>query len=78
MNLRTLKNAPTWDWPEDTGRMLLDVLRDGRSSESDLLLATDSDDEDIVTAVHEAMAMAEGASREDADDDFNDDDDSFH
>jgi len=38
----------------------------------------DSDDEDIVAAVHEAMAMAEGASGEDADDDFDDDDDSLH
>ena len=33
---------------------------------------------DILAAVHEAMAMAEGASGEDADDDFTDDDDSVH
>ena len=35
----------------------------------------DSDDEDIVAAVHEAMAMAEGASGADEDDEFDDDDD---
>ena len=36
----------------------------------------DSDDEDIVAAVHEAMAMTEGPAGED--DDSNDDDDSLH
>ena len=36
----------------------------------------DSDDEDIVAAVEDAMAMAEGAAG--ADDDFDDDDDSLH
>jgi HEAT repeat protein len=41
MNLRTLKDIPPWDWPEGTGKMLLDILRNDRSSESDLLLATD-------------------------------------
>jgi hypothetical protein len=34
----------------------------------------DSDDEDIVAAAQEAMAMAEGSSGEDADDEFDDDD----
>ncbi len=37
----------------------------------------DSDDEDIVAAVDEAMAMAEGPSGEDEDDELNDDDDSL-
>ncbi len=41
MNLRILKDAPPWDWPEGTGEMLLDILRNERSSESDLLLATE-------------------------------------
>ncbi len=41
MSLRTLKNTPPWDWPEGTGKMLLDILRDDRPSESDLLLATE-------------------------------------
>jgi hypothetical protein len=37
----------------------------------------DSEDEDIVAAVHEAMAMAERPSGEDEDDEFDDDDDSL-
>lgn len=39
--LMILKDAPPWEWPEGTGKMLLDVLRDDRTSESDLLLATE-------------------------------------
>jgi len=41
MNVRTLKDIPPWDWPEGTGKMLLDILRDDQASESDLLLATE-------------------------------------
>jgi len=41
MDLRTLKDTPPWDWPEGTGRMLLEILRTDRTSESDLLLATE-------------------------------------
>jgi hypothetical protein len=41
MNLKTLKDTPPWEWPEGTAAMLLDMLRDDRLSESDLLLATE-------------------------------------
>ena len=41
MNLRILKDTPPWDWPDGTGKALLDILRGDRSSESDLLLATE-------------------------------------
>jgi hypothetical protein len=41
MNLETLKDIPPWDWPEGTGNTLRDILRDDRSSESDLLLAAE-------------------------------------
>src|SRR2546422_535011 len=41
MSLRTLKDTPPWDWPEGTGKMVLDILRADRPSESDLLLATE-------------------------------------
>lgn len=41
MNLRTLKDTPPWEWPEGTAETLLDILRDDRPSESDLLLATE-------------------------------------
>ncbi len=43
-----------------------------------LAALADSDDKDIVDAVYEAMAMAEGRSGEDEDDELNDDDDSLH
>jgi len=41
MNLKALKDTPPWDWPEGTGKMLLDILRDDRTKEPDLLLATE-------------------------------------
>lgn len=41
MDLRSLKNKPPWEWPADTGKMLLDILCDGRTSESELLLAAE-------------------------------------
>ncbi|MGH7263384.1 MAG: HEAT repeat domain-containing protein [Candidatus Rokuibacteriota bacterium] len=41
MNLTTLKHTPPWEWPEGTAETLLDILRDDRGSESDLLLATE-------------------------------------
>lgn len=41
MNLTTLKDTPPWEWPEGTAETLLDILRDDRGSESDLLLATE-------------------------------------
>ncbi len=41
MNLGTLKDIPPWDWPEGTGNTLLNILRDDRSPESDLLLAAE-------------------------------------
>ena len=41
MNLRILKDTPPWDWPAGTGKMLLDILRDDRATESDLLLASE-------------------------------------
>lgn len=41
MNLRTLKEIPSWDWPEGTAKLLLDSLRDDRTTKSDLLLAVD-------------------------------------
>jgi hypothetical protein len=41
MNLTALKDIPPWDWPEGTGKKLLDVLRDNQSSDAHLLLATE-------------------------------------
>lgn len=41
MNLRALQDTPPWDWPEGTGKALLDILRTDRPPESDLLVATE-------------------------------------
>ena len=41
MNLTTLKDTPSWEWPEETAATLLDILRGDRSSPSDLLLAVE-------------------------------------
>ena len=41
MSFKVLKDTPPWDWPEGTGKMLLDILRDDRAKEPDLLLATE-------------------------------------
>ena len=41
MNLTTLKDTPSWEWPEETAATLLDILRGDRSSASDLLLAAE-------------------------------------
>ena len=41
MNLRTLKDTPPWDWPEGTGKKLLEILRADRATEAELLLAAE-------------------------------------
>jgi len=39
--LKRLDNTPPWDWPEDTGTALIEVLRDRRAGEIAHILATD-------------------------------------
>lgn len=41
MDLKTLKETPPWDWPEDAGRMLVDILRDQGATGNDRLLAAE-------------------------------------
>lgn len=41
MNLKTLKDTPPWDWPEDADMMLMEVLRNDRADKSDRLLAAE-------------------------------------
>ena len=41
MNIKTLKDIPPWQWPHNAGKMLLTVLRDGRTPPSDQLLAAE-------------------------------------
>ena len=41
MDLKTLSDMSPWEWPEGTGKMLLDILRDERAEETDRLLAAE-------------------------------------
>lgn len=41
MDLKTLQNMPSWQWPKEAGRILLGILRDGRADASDRLLAAE-------------------------------------
>lgn len=41
MDLKTLREIPPWEWPENTGRMLIDVLRDRGAAGRDRLLAAE-------------------------------------
>lgn len=41
IRLEVLQETPPWEWPQGTRDVLLDVLRDQRSTEKDLLLATE-------------------------------------
>lgn len=41
MNLETLANTPSWEWPEGTGEMLLAILRDDGAEASQRLLAAE-------------------------------------
>lgn len=41
MDLKALRKTPPWEWPENTGRMLIDVLRDRGAAGPDRLLAAE-------------------------------------
>ena len=41
MDLKTLQNMLSWEWPKEAGRVLLAILRDGRADASDRLLAAE-------------------------------------
>lgn len=41
VDLAALKDIPPWDWPRDTGKMLLGLLRDDKTPDGDRLLAVD-------------------------------------
>jgi hypothetical protein len=56
MDLRTLKNTPPWDWPEGTGKRLLEILQDDRATESELLLAAELAGD--FTVIDDALADA--------------------
>jgi hypothetical protein len=56
MNVSELKDTPPWDWPDDAGRALLDILRDDAATESDLLLASELAGD--LTVIDDALAEA--------------------
>lgn len=39
MDLKTLQDVPPWDWPSDTGKTLLEILRDSPADASNRLAA---------------------------------------
>jgi hypothetical protein len=41
MDLKTMKDTPPWDWPENAGTILLETLRDDQSDEPNRLLAAE-------------------------------------
>jgi hypothetical protein len=41
MDIKTLQQAPPWDWPPDTGKKLQRILRDRRANPSDRLIAAE-------------------------------------
>src|SRR5260370_21409265 len=41
VDLAILNNTPPWEWPEDAGETLVEILRNGRSAESDRIIAAD-------------------------------------
>ena len=41
MDVNTFKDIPPWDWPDGTGKQLLDILRDDRATESDRVVAAE-------------------------------------
>jgi hypothetical protein len=41
MDLKTLKDTPPWEWPEDAGKMFLGILDDDQAEESDRLLSAE-------------------------------------
>ena len=41
MDLKTLKDIPSWEWPEGAGKMFLEILRDDQADEDDRLIAVE-------------------------------------
>ncbi|MBI2374453.1 MAG: hypothetical protein HYV07_10710 [Deltaproteobacteria bacterium] len=56
MDLRALKDTPPWEWPENTDTRLLELLRDERTSDSDLCLAVELAGD--YTVINDALADA--------------------
>ena len=57
MDLKTLEAIPPWEWPQDAGRIILDVLRNDQAEPSDRLLAAElaGDSGDVSDELAEAL-----------------------
>lgn len=56
INLTTLMETPSWEWPEDAAQTLLEILHDEQTSESDLDLAAELAGD--YTVINDALANA--------------------
>jgi hypothetical protein len=56
MDLKTLEETPPWEWPKDTDKMLLDILRKGPVDAPDRILAVQLAGES--TVVNDELARA--------------------
>jgi len=56
MDLTTLTDIPPWQWPADTGTLLLDTLRDDAAHEPELLLAAEFAGD--ITVINDGLADA--------------------
>jgi len=69
MDLHTLNETPSWEWPDDAGEILVRVLRDRKASAEDRLLAADLAGDGMVIGEEVARTLIEvagnGAERED-------------
>jgi hypothetical protein len=54
--LKRLDNTPPWDWPEDSGTALIEVLRDRRAGEDARILATELAGNSVV--INDDMVVA--------------------
>jgi len=41
MDLKALRDTPSWDWPDNAGKMILEILTNDRADDSDRLLAAE-------------------------------------
>jgi len=56
MNVKTLYDIPSWQWPEGTGSMLLGILRDPQADDADRLMAAELAGDCVV--VNDELATA--------------------
>jgi hypothetical protein len=56
MDLKILLDTPPWEWPRDTGKRFLEILRNNRANQSDRMVAAELAGD--ITVVNDDMAHA--------------------